>query len=83
MSDTLNEIDHIVVLMQENRSFDHMLGYLSLEGGRTDIDGLDGTQSNAYQGSVYRPERLSETVFEFSSNVVDGEASGGDLVSAL
>lgn len=27
-------IDHIVVLMMENRSFDHILGYLSLEGGR-------------------------------------------------
>ena len=25
------KIDHIVVLMIENRSFDHMLGYLSLE----------------------------------------------------
>ena len=30
----LEKIDHIVVLMLENRSFDHMLGYLSLEGGR-------------------------------------------------
>ena len=36
----LARIDHIVVLMMENRSFDHMLGYLSLEGGRTEIDGL-------------------------------------------
>ncbi len=27
-------IDQIVVLMMENRSFDHILGYLSLEGGR-------------------------------------------------
>lgn len=63
MDDRLKEIDHIVVLMQENRSFDHMLGYLSLEGGRTDIDGLDGTQSNEYNGHVYRPEHLSDTVF--------------------
>ena len=31
MSD-LEKVDHIVVLMLENRSFDHMLGYLSLEG---------------------------------------------------
>ena len=63
MNDKLDEIDHIVVLMLENRSFDHMLGYLSLEGGRTDIDGLDGTQSNEYMGNVYRPEPLSDTVF--------------------
>jgi phospholipase C len=34
------KVDHIVVLMLENRSFDHMLGYLSLKGGRSEIDGL-------------------------------------------
>ncbi|MGI9099813.1 MAG: alkaline phosphatase family protein [Solirubrobacteraceae bacterium] len=28
--DRLFQIDHIIVLMMENRSFDHMLGYLSL-----------------------------------------------------
>ncbi len=27
----LDEIEHVVVLMLENRSFDHLLGYLSLE----------------------------------------------------
>lgn len=32
-------VENIVVLMLENRSFDHMLGYLSLRG-RTDMDGL-------------------------------------------
>jgi len=43
----LNErIDHIVVLMLENRSFDHMLGFLSLHEGRTDIHGLTGHESN-------------------------------------
>ena len=34
---SLEKVDHIVVLMLENRSFDHMLGYLSLEGGRDDL----------------------------------------------
>lgn len=42
----LGHIDHIVVLMLENRSFDHMLGYLSLEGGRTDVDGLTAAMAN-------------------------------------
>lgn len=37
---SLANIDHIVVLMMENRSFDHMLGYLRKEGGRIDVDGL-------------------------------------------
>jgi phospholipase C len=49
--ENLAKIDHIVVLMLENRSFDHMLGYLSLlpgEGGpgREDIDGLTSPAAN-------------------------------------
>jgi phospholipase C len=41
----LFNIDHIVVLMMENRSFDHMLGYLR-NAGMPDVDGLTGTESN-------------------------------------
>ncbi len=59
-SKNLEKIDHIVVLMLENRSFDHMLGYLSLppaEGGpgRKDVDGLLGpaTNYNDFQGQRY------------------------------
>jgi phospholipase C len=37
-------IEHVIVLMMENRSFDHMFGALALEG-RT-IDGLTGNESN-------------------------------------
>jgi phospholipase C len=37
-------IDHIVVLMLENRSFDHMLGYRGL--ATTDVNGLSGNESN-------------------------------------
>ncbi len=45
----LQQIEHIVVVMLENRSFDHMLGFLSLPealGGRarSDVDGLAGPQ---------------------------------------
>lgn len=42
MATDLGLIDTIVILMMENRSFDHMLGYLSLPryGGRKDISGL-------------------------------------------
>jgi phospholipase C len=42
----LKGIKHIVVLMMENRSFDHMLGYLALPGGIDGVDGLKGTESN-------------------------------------
>ena len=61
----LMEIDHIVVLMLENRSFDHMLGYLSLppaQGGkgRTDIDGLTGNESNDDEnGTTFPVQRMA------------------------
>ena len=42
----LGRIEHIVVLMLENRSSDHMLGYLSLDGGRAEIDGLRPGMAN-------------------------------------
>jgi phospholipase C len=38
-SSALAQIEHIVVVMLENRSFDHMLGYLSLDGRRPVVDG--------------------------------------------
>jgi len=38
----LTQIKHIVVLMMENRSFDHMLGYLK-QAGMPEVDGLEGT----------------------------------------
>ncbi len=41
----LQQIRHIVVLMMENRSFDHMLGHLSLEG-MADVNGLTGGEYN-------------------------------------
>src|SRR6202043_616385 len=63
----LSKVDHIVVVMMENRSFDHMLGYLSKEGGRSDVEGLkwendsNRTQFNYYEGRFYYPERLWNT----------------------
>ncbi|MFJ9179323.1 alkaline phosphatase family protein [Streptomyces sp. NPDC102360] len=64
----LTNIDHIVVLMMENRSFDHMLGYLSLPvsqggAGRTDIDGLKGGESNPFNGKTYPSFPLTSTFF--------------------
>ena len=45
-------IRHIVVLMLENRSFDHMLGFLYADSGNVTptghaFDGLKGTESNS------------------------------------
>src|SRR4051812_4655588 len=41
----LRTLRHIVVVMMENRSFDHMLGYLRREG-MTEVDGLAGDELN-------------------------------------
>ena len=59
----LAEVEHIVVLMLENRSFDHMLGYLSLEGGREDIDGLKADMANDYGGRSYPVHHLKRPAF--------------------
>ncbi|MCA1603814.1 MAG: hypothetical protein LC776_19965 [Acidobacteria bacterium] len=63
-NDNLEKIDHIVVLMMENRSFDHMLGYLKLEGSNPNVDGLDAEMSNSHNGTSYPVQRLTGTVFE-------------------
>jgi phospholipase C len=57
----LKRIEHIVVLMLENRSFDHMLGYLSLQDGRDDIDGLKPGMSNSNAGKKYGIHHLQRT----------------------
>lgn len=44
MPSGLDNLRHIVVLMMENRSFDHMLGALKAQDAR--IDGLTGNESN-------------------------------------
>ncbi len=57
----LDEIDTFVVVMLENRSFDHVLGYLSQPeyGGRTDVDGLPDPNAfqceNFHDNQVYKP----------------------------
>jgi phospholipase C len=40
----LDSIEHVVLVMLENRSFDHMLGFLYPKSGN--FNGLDGTESN-------------------------------------
>jgi phospholipase C len=74
----LEQIEHIVVVMLENRSFDHMLGYLSLPSaaggrGRGDVDGLNGPEVNFndHAGTRYPIHHLEQTRF-------DGEAEDPD-----
>jgi phospholipase C len=51
--DGLTSVDHVVVLMLENRSFDHMLGYLypgNVTPAGQPFEGLAGTESNPDSG---------------------------------
>lgn len=58
-----SKIKHVFVLMLENRSFDHMLGFSGITGTdaatgqSTKIDGLTGTESNTYKGKTYTVKR--------------------------
>src|SRR3954451_5375476 len=54
----LDRVKTIILLMFENRSFDHMLGHLSYENVQPNIDGLRQPfeqYNNFYQGDSYSP----------------------------
>lgn len=61
MAATTEEIKNVFVLLLENRSFDHMLGFSGLTGteagtippSETLLTGLNGTESNGYLGAEY------------------------------
>ena len=64
---SLSQIDHIVVLMLENRSFDSMLGYLALDATyefRDQVDGLEATMKNTYKRRTYRVHPLPGTTMQ-------------------
>jgi phospholipase C len=52
-------IQHVFVLMLENRSFDHMLGFSGITGNDavtgqpTSVDGLTGTEANQFGGHAF------------------------------
>lgn len=57
----VGSVEHIIVLMYENRSFDHFLGALKLVEGR-DVDGLDASMSNrGRDGTAYTPQHTDES----------------------
>lgn len=61
-------IEHIFVLMMENRSFDHMLGWSAIQGidaftnARTQISGLTGSEANSFNGQSYQVKRWADNV---------------------
>jgi phospholipase C len=56
----LNDIEHFVILMLENRSFDHVFGYLSLDGG-SEVNGLQPGMKATFNGKDYPIVELTDT----------------------
>ena len=77
----LRKINHIVVLMLENRSFDHMLGYLTLEAGRPDVDGLKASMANMHRGKRYKVRHLQRTALTRDEDPGHSGASTAEQVS--
>jgi phospholipase C len=83
LAENLQKVDHFVVVMLENRSFDHMLGYLSLTGGRSEIDGLRPGLANSYRGRDHLAHHLDTTALEFdpdhSAAAIDQQIAEGTM----
>ena len=79
----LEKVDHVVVVMLENRSFDHTLGYLSLSGRRPEIDGLRPGLANQYQGRTYPVHHLGATALgmdpDHSAGAIDRQIADGEM----
>jgi len=62
MSPLPGRVSTVVLLMLENRSFDHLLGHLRYENLMPDVNGLDtnlAPYENVYQGTGYRLFQLA------------------------
>jgi len=65
------QLEHVFVLMLENRSFDHMLGFSEIAGTdastseATTIEGLKGTEFNELDGRPFQVERGAPDVALF------------------
>jgi phospholipase C len=70
------KVKHIVVVMMENRSFDHMLGYLDRDS-KLDVEGLRGDEYNLDRNGHKVP------VHAFDADATDVLRSGEALRKAL
>ncbi len=65
----LNEkIKTVILLMFENRSFDHLLGHLSYQGLNKDVDGIKSPlkqYENLYKGDAYNPYKMKDGMLPF------------------
>jgi phospholipase C len=85
MATGLDQLEHIVVLMMENRSFDHMLGSLKAVDSRIDgITSQDGYSNPDTNGNAVTPQPLAEFQAQLQPDpdhhfpAVDLQIFGGD-----
>ncbi|MCW3080054.1 alkaline phosphatase family protein [Segetibacter sp.] len=86
MANMLERVKTVVLLMFENRSFDHMLGHLSYEKISSQVDGLKsplGNFNNIYKGDTYNAYAMkgdttlpSDLPHEFTDVAVQMAKSG-------
>ena len=66
-----NQIKNIFVLMLENRSYDHMLGFSNITGidaktgQQTVAEGLSGNESNTYKGNTYQVTQPADYIMPY------------------
>src|SRR5215470_8129354 len=82
---TLDSIQTIVVLMMENRSFDHVLGHVSLPafGNRTDVDGLKNPDDNPAYVNYFENREFSPFHFKDQRYISDMPHSRPQVATQL
>lgn len=63
-ADNLAKVDHIVMVMMENRSFDHVLGYLGQTAGGADTNGWTPSLLEKLNISANWPEPIKQVLDE-------------------
>src|SRR5499425_15624 len=75
----IRRIEHIVIVLMENRSFDHVLGYLSRPGGRVDVDGIG---DDAWRAAHANPGSLAPlTPFALTTDTIPDPPHERDTIA--
>ena len=81
MSKGLEALRHIVVIMMENRSFDHMLGDLKKEDPR--INGLTGKETNPVRVQTVKLAELGRDYRWFGTKLPDVALSKDEIAKVV
>ncbi|HOY04227.1 MAG TPA: alkaline phosphatase family protein [Saprospiraceae bacterium] len=79
LTDDPDKIKHIIVLMMENRSFDHVLGYLSLE--RPWVDQIAAIDGPGVQNEI--PNAINPNIEGLTKQRITDYSDNGNLMRPL